>query len=332
MRGGAAAAGMRRRTIFGLGIVTIVVTLSLLNASWIAPTPPGRLTVVAQRGIVQPLKEGADPAGCAAAQITPPEGSLWIENSLASLYKSTRIGADAVEVDARPTADGRIVLFRDATLDCRTDGRGRVAEKTLAELKALDIGHGYTADGGRSFPLRGRGIGAMPTVEEALHELRGVAIVFRIAEGGAAAADALLAEFARTGLDPAKGHGYYGDPAALARIRERAPQAWTFDAAALEDCLAPYRGTGWTGLVPEACEERTIGVPLSAGRWILWGWPYRFLDRMAGAGSEVLVYRDLQDDAIRGLDRVEQYDDVPRQFKGWLFVDDFGTVGASLRR
>ena len=323
---------MRTATWLGLSFATVVVTLSLLNASWIAPEPEGRLKVVAQRGIAQPLREGADPAGCAAAQIAPPEGALWIENSLASLYKSTRIGADAVEVDARPTADGRIVLFRDATLDCRTNGSGRLSDKNLAELKALDIGHGYTADGGETFPLRGRGIGGMPTAEQALRELRGVPIVFRIAEGGAAAGDALLAEFARVGADPAKGHGFYGDPAALARIEARAPEAWTFDGGALETCLAPYRKTGWTGLVPEECEETDVGVPLSAGRWTLWGWPYRFLDRMADAGSEVLMYREAEDGAVRGLDRVEQYDQVPRGFTGWLFVDDFGTVGAALRR
>jgi hypothetical protein len=35
---------------------------------------------------------------------------------------------------------------------------------------------------------------------------------------------------------------------------------------------------------------------------------------------------------IEGLDRPEQYDLVPRAFKGHLFVDDFGTVGPSLRR
>ena len=323
---------MRTRTWIGLSFATVVVTLSLLNASWIAPEPEGRLKVVAQRGIVQPLRERADPAGCAAAQIAPPERSLWIENSLGSLYKSTRIGADAVEVDARPTADGRIVLFRDETLDCRTNGSGRVSEKTLAELKALDIGYGYTADGGESFPLRGRGVGGMPTAEEALRELRGVPIIFRIAEGGAAAGEALLAEFARIGFDPAEGHGFYGDPAAVARVKAHAPEAWTFDAAALENCLAPYRKTGWTGFVPEECQGTAVGVPLSAGRWTLWGWPYRFLARMDDAGSEVLMYRASEQGAIDGLDRVEQYDDVPRGFKGWLFVDDFGTVGAALRR
>ena len=38
----------------------------------------------------------------------------------------------------------------------------------MAYLKKLDIGHGYTADGGKTFPFRGKGIGLMPTLGEVL--------------------------------------------------------------------------------------------------------------------------------------------------------------------
>lgn len=36
----------------------------------------------------------------------------------------------------------------------------------MAELKALDIGYGYTADDGATFPFRGKGVGLMPSIEE----------------------------------------------------------------------------------------------------------------------------------------------------------------------
>lgn len=322
---------MKARGWIGIGVAGVVVGLSLLNASWLAGTPEGRLMVIAQRGIAQPVKADADPAGCAAAQIQDPGGSLWIENSLPSLYKSTRIGADAVEVDARRTLDGRIVLFRDETLDCRTNGTGRVADKTLAELKKLDIGHGYTADGGKTFPMRGRGIAGMPTLDIALYELRGVPFIVRFRGSDPADADAVLAEFARVGMDPADGHGFYGDRRVLARLNERAPGAWTFRPEALGACLDAYRTTGWTSVVPDACEATTVGVPIGAG-FTVWGWPYRFFARMADAGARVLMYRGVEDGAILGLDRAEQFDEVPRDFKGHLFVNDFGTVGSALRR
>jgi glycerophosphoryl diester phosphodiesterase len=66
------------------------------------------------------------------------------------------MGADMVEIDIAPTADGKIAVFHDWTVDCRTQGKGETRAKTLAELQALDPGYGYTADGGRNFPLRGK--------------------------------------------------------------------------------------------------------------------------------------------------------------------------------
>ena len=65
--------------------------------------------------------------------------------------------------------------MHDWTLDCRTEGSGTVRSHSMADLKQLDIGYGYTADGGASFPFRGSGIGLMPTLGEvltAMSELR----------------------------------------------------------------------------------------------------------------------------------------------------------------
>ncbi|MGO7874202.1 glycerophosphodiester phosphodiesterase, partial [Rhizobium leguminosarum] len=41
-------------------------------------------------------------------------------------------------------------------------------EHSMADMRKLDIGYGYTADGGKTFPFRGRGIGMMPTLAEVL--------------------------------------------------------------------------------------------------------------------------------------------------------------------
>ncbi|WP_207586781.1 glycerophosphodiester phosphodiesterase family protein [Halomontanus rarus] len=45
----------------------------------------------------------------------------------------------AVEVDVRRCASGELVCVHDATVDRVTDGSGRVADHTLAELRALDV-------------------------------------------------------------------------------------------------------------------------------------------------------------------------------------------------
>lgn len=320
---------MRKRWI-GIGIAGAAVALSLLNASWIAPRPKGRLMVVAQRGIAQPLADEAPANGCTASSIRFAEDNPFIDNSLPSLFKASRLGADAVEVDVRRTRDGQMVLFRDETLECRTNGRGRVAERTLAELKTLDIGWGYTPDR-RSFPLRGRGVGGMPTVEEALWELQGSQIIFNLRGSDPADADALAAAFARAGVKLAGPHGFHAAPPVAARLRVLAPDAWVFEAGRLGDCLAAYPRLGWLGIVPHACRRTTVGVP-TEGQWTIWGWPYRFLSRIAGAGSRTMMYEAAGPGGIEGLKRPEQLGDVPRDFKGHLFIADFHTVGRALRR
>lgn len=99
---------------------------------------------------------------------------LWPENTLYAFGRAAELGVDVIELDVRATADGTLVVFHDATVERTTGGEGRVGEMTLAELKRLDAAYRWTPDGGRTFPLRGSGIG-VPTLEEvfaALPEMR----------------------------------------------------------------------------------------------------------------------------------------------------------------
>ena len=49
-------------------------------------------------------------------------------------------GADALELDAKLSSDGRIVVFHDVMLERTTNGKGRVRGKSLTELRRLDAG------------------------------------------------------------------------------------------------------------------------------------------------------------------------------------------------
>jgi len=62
------------------------------------------------------------------------------ENTLPAYETALEGGARVVEGDLRITADGRIVLMHDSTVDRTTDGRGPVGRLSLAELRALDAG------------------------------------------------------------------------------------------------------------------------------------------------------------------------------------------------
>jgi glycerophosphoryl diester phosphodiesterase len=61
-------------------------------------------------------------------------------NTLAAFEKAIELGADGIELDVQLSADGVPVVVHDATVDATTDGSGRVAEMTLAQLKQLDAG------------------------------------------------------------------------------------------------------------------------------------------------------------------------------------------------
>jgi glycerophosphoryl diester phosphodiesterase len=63
------------------------------------------------------------------------------ENTLAAYQRAIDLGADYVEIDTRTSKDGHIVSIHNSTVDAYTqDAKGKVADFTLAELKALDIG------------------------------------------------------------------------------------------------------------------------------------------------------------------------------------------------
>jgi glycerophosphoryl diester phosphodiesterase len=92
------------------------------------------------------------------------------ENTLEAFRLALEEGADAVELDAKLTADGSVIAFHDPTLERTSDGRGRPGELNLAQIRRLDAGSW------KGPPFRGARI---PTLEEAFAEL-GRRLLFNI--------------------------------------------------------------------------------------------------------------------------------------------------------
>lgn len=61
------------------------------------------------------------------------------ENTVASFQKAMELGAHGVELDVHLSKDGEVIVIHDETVDRTTDGRGKVVDMTLAELRALSI-------------------------------------------------------------------------------------------------------------------------------------------------------------------------------------------------
>ena len=86
------------------------------------------------------------------------------ENTMPAYRAALEAGADFIETDVRTTADGRLVIMHDATVDRCTDGHAEVAAMTFDAIRKLDAG-------GRFDPaFRGT---AVPAFEEVLEFARG---------------------------------------------------------------------------------------------------------------------------------------------------------------
>ena len=62
------------------------------------------------------------------------------DNSLYAVERALEAGMDGVDVDGQLTRDGEVVIFHDLSVDRLTTDSGRVREKTLQEMLALDLG------------------------------------------------------------------------------------------------------------------------------------------------------------------------------------------------
>ena len=318
-----------RRIAFGLAV--LLVALTVYNASWIAPTATGSVKLIAHRGAQQIAIDPGDDADCAATRIEAPLHP-YLENTVAGIERAGQIGAVMIEADIAPTADGEIVLFRDADLNCRTDGTGAVRNVTLAQMQRLDAGYGYTVDGSERRPFRGRGVGAIPTLEEALKAAPNSRMLFHFASNDPGEADLLASRLERAGVRMRyTDSAFYGPAGPVERLRELYPDIWAFTPAEAESCASGYLLSGWLGGVPQSCMAGKTMFVRFERQWLIPGWPNRTIQRMEEAGVQMIMRGPQGDDLPVGVDLPEQLGEVPATFNGWLWVEDIETVGPALR-
>ena len=93
--------------------------------------------------------------------------ALAPENTMAAFEAAVdRGGADILEMDVHQSADGRIVVIHDATVDRTTDGSGAVATLRWGELRELDAGYRFLDLSGET-RFRGTGV-RLPLFDEVL--------------------------------------------------------------------------------------------------------------------------------------------------------------------
>jgi glycerophosphoryl diester phosphodiesterase len=68
------------------------------------------------------------------------------ENTLAAFRRAVSLGATFIETDLQLTRDTRFVAIHDDTVDRTTNGKGRVHDLTLTELRRLDAGSWFGSE------------------------------------------------------------------------------------------------------------------------------------------------------------------------------------------
>jgi glycerophosphoryl diester phosphodiesterase len=304
------------KRFFRLALVAVLAFAALcfvLNTNLFSSHPPGRPTLLAHRGLAQTFDvAGVQADTCTANRIHPPEHP-YLENTLASMAAAFAAGADMVEFDIHPTTDGEFAVFHDWTVDCRTDGKGVTREHTLADLKKLDVGYGYTADGGKTFPFRGKGVGLMPSLDEVLAAFPRKGLLIHIKSNDPVEGEKVAARLRRLAPEERQSLAVYGGRLPVAVVRERLPDVMTMSARAEMRCLGTYLAIGWSGTVPRSCANMLILLPRNYAPW-LWGWPDRFIARMRGVSSAVFVLGPRgADEFASGIDTAEEFGKVPRR-------------------
>jgi glycerophosphoryl diester phosphodiesterase/membrane-associated phospholipid phosphatase len=142
--GGARVSRTRRRLVVTGGLLVLLVV-----ATWAQQPAPQEV-----------LGDEVLVIAHAGAQAHAPS------NTIEGFDLALEQGAHVLEMDLQLTADGRIVVIHDGTVDRTTDGTGAVADLTLDRIQQLDAGV-YVVDEDGDRPWADQGV-TIPTLDEVL--------------------------------------------------------------------------------------------------------------------------------------------------------------------
>lgn len=286
-----------------------------------ATLPPQheRPLLIAHRGVHQTFPaEGVENDTCTAQRIYPPT-HYYIENTLESMSAAFAAGADMVELDIHPTTDNKLAVFHDWTVDCRTNGTGVTQELSMTYLKTLDIGYGYTADGGKTFPLRGLGVGKMPELQEVFDMFPDKQFGINFKDDNMRSAD-MLADRLEPMSSPRRAQfAIFGSDAMYARVKARIPEVRKIQPASSEEkaCIPAYLMMLLRGTLSEECRRSGIAIPAQYLQDIP-AWPGIWLHQAAAAGLDVTVAE------LEGKESFEKIKGLPLAIIETNTIEDVG--------
>ena len=166
----------------------------------------------------------------------------------------------------------------------------------------------------------------MPSLDEVLKTFPDRRFLINVKSRDPAEGEKLAAVLNRLPTERRKLIMVYGGDEPIEAIRRLAPETRTISRATIKSCLVRYLGYGWTGIVPDACRNAIVLVPINYTPW-LWGWPDRFLNRMAAANSAVFVLGPYQGGEFStGVDDAELFRRLPENYSGGIWTNEIETI------
>lgn len=287
--------------------------------------------LLAHRGVHQTFYKKNIQWDTNTARIIYPPQHEYLENSIPSIEAAFRYGADTVEFDIRITKDKKLAVFHDFLVDYRTDGKGLVADFTMEELRQLDIGYGYTADKGKTYPFRGKGIGILPSIDDIFNNFPGKKFLIHIKDPGKEVGFVLLDYLQK--LESSKKEqisniSVYGNDLAIKLIQEHYPEIKVFTKSRIIKALLIYELLGWTGYVPKTIRNMELPLTSKIAKF-LWGWPHKFFNRMEKVNTRIILIK--YDNITSGFDTKESLNQIPDNFTGAIWTNRIDKVGPYLK-
>lgn len=313
----------KRRTV--LLIIISVLLLVWLNNTNVFYSKQRDYKLLAHRGLAQSYDVSKVDWDTNTAEIIDEPEHPYLENTIPSMQAAFDLGADVVELDVRLTKDKRLAVFHDFALEYRTNASGLVGDYTMAELKDLDIGYGYTADKGQTFPFRGKGLGLMPELAEVFSAFPGKELLINVKDGDVETYQVLWTDYlSRMTKDQLSLITVYGDDDGIDYLREQSPDLRLLSMRMMKKALLKYELLGFTGYIPKELHNMELHLPLKYAKF-LWGWPNKFVKRMESVNSRVVIV--LGDGKwSEGFDTEESLETIPKGYKGYIWTNRIDKV------
>lgn len=325
------AADFMLKTLFkgALALGVFVLIVIVFNQSFWVERRSTDVKILSHRGVHQTFNmEGVNNQTCTAFRIFEPTHG-YLENTVRGVKAAFDYGADAVEIDTIRTRDNDFVVFHDWTLECRTNGYGRVIDHDLAELQALDIGHGYSYDGGKTYPFRGKAVGQMLSLRDFLSQFSGREFIINAKGNSAKNAELLAGYIKRYGLQSANKLSLFSGPNFAQRWRALNMGLGVSTKADALACVKGYLALGWLGHVPDICRTTGLAVPQNLSG-LYWGWPNLTLERMSNQGVDIVLVGKAGP-YLEAIDRLEQLQAIPKGYDGWIVTNRVDIIGPGLK-